>query len=320
MPPAPFIRTVTGDIAPDSLGVTHAHEHTIILAGPSSRVNSALLLDDVDKTAHGLEDFRRTGGCSLVDAQPIGVERSPQLMRLLSERSGVQIVATTGFHRGCFYPSDHFVWSESADKLAARMISELNDGMFDDAAQKQTDIRAGCVKFASEYHFVPPVVEKIVEAVAAAHHATGAPIITHTEMGTCGLEQIELASRYGVSASAMIISHLDRNPDRFLHREIAATGAFLVYDGIARTKYFPDSTIIDLILAMVDSGFASQILLAMDAAPRTIWPSYGGGPGLSYLQNRFVPRLLKAGVAPELVTMFLVTNPARALTFRTPPR
>lgn len=307
----PFVRTVTGDIPPESLGVTHAHEHTIILPGPSAEVNTALRLDDPDSTVRELVTYREAGGASLVDAQPIGVERSPELMRDVSRRSGVKIIAATGFHRGCFYPHDHFLWTENAETLAARFLHEITDGMV-------ANIRAGVAKFTSEYHVIPPVVAKVVEGIGIAHRACGVPVLTHTEMGTCGLEQIELAAANGIPASAMILSHLDRNPDRFIHQEIAATGAFLVYDGIARTKYFPDSVIIDLIISMVDAGYASQILLAMDAAPRTIWRSYGGGPGLDYLLRRFIPRLLRAGLTTQHVHQFLINNPARALAFRKP--
>ena len=311
---ARFIRTVTDDIPPEQLGITQPHEHTIILSGKSCEVNSALLLDSPECAFHELSDYKAAGGNTLVDAQPIGMERSPLLMREISIKTGVQIVATTGFHRACFYPADHFLFSETAEQLAERIVREIIEGMFDYSVNRPTSVKAGVVKWTSEYHYIPPIMQKAAEAAAIAHHRTGVPILTHTEMGTRGLEQIALMEKYGVQPSAVILCHLDRNPDRYLHKEIARTGAWLVYDGIARTKYVPDSMIIDLIREMCRSGFGNRIMLAMDTT-RTIYRHYGYGPGLDYLLNVFIPRLKRVGFSEHGVLRLLVTNPSSALCF-----
>ena len=311
-----YIRTVTGDILPEQLGVTQPHEHTIILSGKSCEVNPALLLDSPECAVRELSDYKAAGGNALVDAQPIGVERSPLLMQEISIRSGVQIVATTGFHRPCFYPVDHFLFSETAEQLAQRIVTEITEGMFDYSVKQPTLVKAGLVKWTSEYHYIPPVMQKAAEAAAIAHHQTGVPILTHTEHGTGGLEQIALMEKYGVKPSAMILCHLDRNPDRYLHKEIAQTGAYLVYDGVARTKYYPDSVIIDLILEMVDAGLGNRIMLAMDSGTRTIWRHFGYGPGLDYLLKVFIPRLKRTGFSEDGIQRLLVTNPSSALYFR----
>jgi predicted metal-dependent phosphotriesterase family hydrolase len=36
---------------------------------------------------------------------------------------------------------------------------------------------------------------------------------------------------------------MDRNPDPWLHRQIANTGAFLSFDGISRIKYHPSTSV-----------------------------------------------------------------------------
>ena len=310
-----LIRTVTGDIPPEHLGITQPHEHTIILPGKSCEVNPALLLDSPECAIRELSDFKAAGGVSIVDAQPIGVERSPILMQKVSIQSGVQIVATTGFHRPCFYPPDHFLFTETADQLANRIVSEITEGMFDYSVPQPTSVKAGLVKWTSEYHYIPPVMQKAAEAAAIAHHRTGVPILTHTEHGTCGLEQIALMEKHGVKPTSIILCHTDRNPDKYLHKEIAQTGTFLVYDGVARTKYYPDSVIIDLILEICGSGWSDRIMLAMDIGTRTIWRHYGFGPGLDYLLKAFIPRLKRAGLSDHDIQRLLVHNPASALCF-----
>ncbi|MEE9602950.1 MAG: hypothetical protein V3V75_06580, partial [Thermoguttaceae bacterium] len=225
----------------------------------------------------------------------------------------------SGFHRSCFYQPDHFRYSEPVDALAERFVAEVTNGMAEYAGAEvtaNTDIRAGLLKFATEYDAIDDQARRAAEAVAIAHLRCGAPIITHSERGTCAMEQIAMMQGHGVQPSAMLISHTDRNPDIRLHRDIAATGAYLVYDGISRTKYFPDSTIVDLICGMVEARFGGRILLAMDMGPRTMWKSYGGGPGMSYLARTFLPKLRQAGLSRQQVDTLTTHNPSAALTFR----
>lgn len=319
MPASPFVRTVTGDIPSEEIGFTHAHEHTFILPGPSARLNPELRLDELDRTVAELKDFFACGGRTVVDAQPIGLERSPTLDLLASQHSDVRIVATSGLHRAAYYDPDHFRFHESVDQLARRMIAEITSGMIEygPAGQSRpTEIRAGLLKFASDYHVIDDHARKAAEAVAAAHRQCGAAILTHTERGTCGMEQVELFGKLGVEPSALVISHLDRNPDIYLHDEVARSGAYLVYDGVSRVKYFPDSTLVDLIGRMVERGHASQILLGMDMGPRSMWRAYGGGPGMTYLARVFLPKLRRAGLGDDEICQFTVYNASRALPLR----
>jgi phosphotriesterase-related protein len=283
------------------------------------RVNHELLLDDLEKTTAELTGFYAAGGRTLVDAQPIGPERAPRWQQEASQRSGVNIVAASGFHRSIYYEPDHFRFHQTAEQLAERMITEITTGMYEygiSGDAHPTEIRAGVLKFASDYHLIDAQAQKVAEAVAAAHQKTGAPILTHTEYGTCGMEQIELFDKLGVQPSALLISHLDRNPDPYLHEDVADAGAYLVYDGVSRVKNGPDSLIVSLIRHLTEAGHCSRILLGMDMAKRSMWRSYGGGPGINYLSEVFLVKLRKAGLGVEQISMFTDYNPARALSFQ----
>jgi phosphotriesterase-related protein len=314
-----FIRTVRGDIPAAEAGFAHCHEHTFILPGRSAEVDRELLLDDVDKTTAELREFFAAGGRTVVDAQPIGQERAPRLQHRASEQSGVHIVAATGYHREVYYDPDHFRFREPAEALAARMIEEIVTGMAvysGNEVVERTDVRAGVVKFAGGYHVIGPQASKAAEAAATAHRATGAPVLTHAERGTCAMETIELFGSLGIAPSNLLISHLDRNPDVYLHEDVLAAGAYVVYDGISRVHYHPDSTIVQLIVSMVEAGFGRQLLLGMDMGPRRMWKAYGGGPGMTYLAKVFLPKLRRAGIATEGIDAMTRLNPADALAFR----
>jgi phosphotriesterase-related protein len=314
-----FVRTVLGDIPATDVGFAHCHEHTFILPGRASELNPDILLDDLEKTTAELTAFRASEGRTLVDAQAIGQERAPKMQKAASERSGVNIIACTGLHRGMFYPADHFRFRETAEQLTRRFIDEIEGGMaiyHGSEIVEETDIRAGLIKFASDYHVIDNNARLVAEAVAAAHLATGAPILTHCEKGTCGVEQIDLFEKLGVHPSSLILSHLDRNLDSYLHEDIADSGAYMVYDGISRVELHPDQEIIQMIRRMLEQGYGRQILLSMDMGRRSMWTAYGGGPGINYLGDVFLVKLRRAGLTAEPIDAFICRNPADALAFR----
>jgi phosphotriesterase-related protein len=108
---------------------------------------------------------------------------------------------------------------------------------------------------------------------------------------------------------------IDRNPDRGLHAELAAAGAYLGYDGWGRAKYWPDSTLIDCLMAVAAAGADGRIVLGGDVARRSAFRAYGGLPGLGYLGERVIPRLVRTA-GDALVRRLLVENPRGLLAGR----
>ena len=121
----------------------------------------------------------------------------------------------------------------------------------------------------------------------------------------------------GAAPDRLVLAHADRNPDPGLHAELAAAGAYLGYDGMARTKYWPDSVLLDCLLAVAGSGGADRLLLGGDVARASSFTSYGGLPGMAYLPRRFVPRIERAA-GSGLVRRLLVDNPARVFAMPEP--
>ena len=191
----------------------------------------------------------------------------------------------------------------------------MDDYAFESPFRKTASARAGVIKVASEYQRFSPAIHVAFEAAALAHRETGAPILTHTEMGTMAQQQLDLLAKHGVSPSHIVLSHMDRNPDWKLHRDIAQTGAFLEYDGPGRVKYFPENAIMDLISKMFELGLGGQILLGGDTAQRSYWKANGGATGIAYILEQFIPRLQKESFQAQQIDAMLVDNPARAFAF-----
>jgi len=315
-----IVRTVLGDIDSSALGRTNAHEHLFIRDGLIVLLEPDYRLDSESKAISEVADFHAHGGQAIADTSALGIGRHPEGLVNVSRATGVHVIGATGFHKPRYYLDSHWRNHLSADEITRLFIEEITVGMdaysFDHPFRKTTSARAGLIKVASDYQRISPSTNIAFEAAGYAHQQTGAPILTHTDMGTMGAEQVESLGKFGVAPSHIVLSHMDRNPDWRLHRDIAQTGAFLEYDGPGRVKYFPESTIIDLISKMFEIGMGGQILLGGDTAQRSYWKANGGATGIAYILERFIPRLRREGFQEQQISAMLVDNPARAFAFR----
>jgi 5-phospho-D-xylono-1,4-lactonase len=292
-----IVRTVLGDIAPADLGPCDAHEH-LFLDTPAQPGEEFV---DRDKATEEARTLVAAGARSLVDWTPLGLGRDLDGLVHVARASGLHIVAATGLHRDAHYTADDAYRTTTVESLSARFVEEL-------AA------RCGVIKAGASYHHVTPFEEKALEAAAAAYARTGAPVCVHTQHGTMGLALVERLAALGVQPRSVILAHVDRNPDAGEHAETASTGATLQLDGPGRTKYWPDSTILQLIAELAERGHAERLLLGGDVGRRGMLRAYGGGPGLDYVFARFKPRLERE-LGCDLSEQIFVTNPARAFAW-----
>ena len=292
-----IVRTVLGDIAPEQLGSCDAHEH-LFLDTPAQPGDEFL---DVDKAIEEAQTLVAAGGRSVVDWTPIGLGRDLDGLEAVARATGLHVVAATGLHRDAHYTADDPLRTTPADDLAETFVADLAG-------------RCGIVKVGASYHHLTSFEATAFEAAAVAHGRTGAPVCVHTQHGTIGLALVERLAALGVPPASVVLAHVDRNPDVGEHAETASIGATLQLDGPGRTKYWPDSTILELIAGLAEAGHADRLLLGGDTGRRNMLRAYGGGPGLDYVFARFKPRLERE-LGRELAERIFVANPARAFAW-----
>jgi 5-phospho-D-xylono-1,4-lactonase len=213
-----IVRTVRGDIAPDDLGPCDAHEHLFFV----TPLQPGDELDDVGKAVEEARSLVAAGAAALVEWTPLGLGRDLEGLQAVSEATGLHVIAATGVHRDAHYGADDPLRTTPVDALAERFVAELS--------------RCGIVKIGASYHHLTPFEETVFAAAAAAHERTAAPVCVHTEHGTMGLQIVERLHRLGIPPDAVMLAHVDRNPDAGEHAETAAAGAWLQLDGPGRTK------------------------------------------------------------------------------------
>ncbi|MGX5207810.1 phosphotriesterase family protein [Streptomyces violaceus] len=293
------IRTVLRDVPPGDLGVCDAHDHLFFgsprLPGQELRSVTAARAE--------LAAFREQGGGAVVQWTPYGLGRRAADLPPLSWETGVHVVAATGLHQAVHYDDDTLAGLRG--RLADVFVSELTEGI------GASGVRAGLVKVAGGFHALDAHARWTMAAAAEAHHATGAAIAVHLELGTGALDVLDLlCGELGVPPHRVVLGHLNRSPDLVVHRQAAESGCYLAFDGPSHAHHATDWRMPDAVRALADAGFGDRVLLGADtttAAARSV----GGGPGMPYLLRRVRPRLVDA-VGEDLVGRILMENPGRA--------
>jgi 5-phospho-D-xylono-1,4-lactonase len=168
------------------------------------------------------------------------------------------------------------------------------------------------IKTAGSFHGLDPHARAVLIAAADAHHATGAPIGVHHELGTAAPDVLDLLCRdQGVPPDRVILGHLNRNPDLPVQLEVAASGAFLAFDGPSRANHATDWRLFDSLTALAGRGHSAQLLLGGDTTTAAARAATDGGPGLPYLLRVLRPRIERE-LGADVAGQIFVHNPARA--------
>jgi phosphotriesterase-related protein len=294
------VRTVLGDLPADELGVTDSHDHLFFRSArlPGQELN------DVGAAVQEAKDFAAAGGRSIVQWTPYGLGRGAKWLPELAVAAGVHVVAATGFHRAEHYSPE--VVEAVRPGLAELFVRELTEGIGD------TGVKAGMIKVAGGFHVLDEHARLVLGAAAEAHHATGAPIGIHHELGSGADAVLDLlVDGRGVPPTSVILGHLNRFPDHGLHLELAARGAFLAFDGPSRANNATDPHLFECLAALDEAGYAGQLLLGGDTTTAKARAATGEGPGMPYLLTGLRPRLVRRFGA-EFADRLFVDNPASA--------
>lgn len=306
-----FVRCILGDVpATTALGRCDAHEHVVLGGTFIKEQFPDMDLSDTDASVRELTGYARAGGGWVVDAMPTCESRRPRELADVSRRSGVPIVMSTGRHLAQYYPAGDAHVSLDRDALGELMIREIEEGV--------DGFRCGLIKVAGGVGKLSDAERDAFIAAAQAQHATGCPIMTHTEADAKGLwDQVNTLIDHGAEPGKIVLSHLDKNPDLSLHRDVLQTGVRLEYDQHFRRVAKSDSRQpgpFELIASVVES-FPDSIVLGMDMARRTYWAERGGKPGLCWLLDELPAGLMQVGLTTTQIDRLFIDNAVAAFRF-----
>jgi phosphotriesterase-related protein len=301
---------VCGPISTAELGFTLMHEH-VLIANWSMRQSFPDYVDVprfVDAAASELAAAREHGVRTIVDLTPINLGRDIHVIHAVAERSGMQIIAATGF----YWNEEPWMEAWDHETLVRYLVRDLTEGI------QGTDVRAGILKCATDRHGVTDLNRKVLEVTARAHRRTGAPISTHTSVAQrTGLAQQDVFESEGVDLSRVVIGHCGDSEDLDYLEAILRRGSTIGMDRFGIDIILPTKQRVDTIVELCKRGFAPQMVLSHDASCHIDWfpkelirtavPRWN----FLHISDDVVPALRENGVPEEQIHQMTVENPRR---------
>ena len=321
---APTVETVRGPIATANLGRTYMHEHIFVLT-LEVQVNYPDEWGDeearIDDAVAKLDALVAQGVQTIVDPTVIGLGRYIPRIQRVAERTAINIVAATGCYTydevpNYFGSRDPNIYAalglDRPDPMVDMFVRDITDGI------ASTGVRAGLLKCAIDHKGVTPGVERIMRAVARAHHATGTPITVHTHPGSqTGFDvQRVLCDEEGVEPRHIVLGHSGDSTDIGYLTALAESGFVLGMDrfGLNMAPTFEQRC--DTVIELCRRGLADRLVLSQDAACYIDWidPVFASQLpqwNYSHIHDDVLPYLVEHGVSDADVETMLVDVPRR---------
>jgi phosphotriesterase-related protein len=302
------IMTVAGPISPQEMGLCLPHEHVMSTFGDAPARYPTYDLPRLLSIVIPYLDKLKTLGCrTLLDCTAAYFGRHPELLRQISQDSGMQIITNTGYYSAAqdYYVPEH-AHHETAPQIAARWTREFFDGI------DETGIRPGFIKTAVDDGDFSELDKKLVRAAILTHRQTGLAIQTHTGNNLEAAQGIlRLFYEEGISASAWVWVHAHNVRETEQLIDAARKGAWISLDGLSEGTA---SFILLTLQKLKAARLLDKAMLSHDG------DSYCAGAfrPYEYIFTDFLPLLERSGFSPQEVRLLTVENPARAFTLSRP--
>lgn len=315
------VNTVLGAIAPEELGIVAVHEH-IGYGMPGSELDTHWWKSPevrYEETVPKLRKFHEYGGGTFVDVTGICNGRDIDYYKSLSAKTGVHIVACTGFVGGD--TALPFFERASVDYLMRQFVHEITVGIGD------TGSRAGVIKVGvSRGGKMTELDKRIYRAAARAALATGVPILTHLAIDA--ENAIAIFTEEGLPLHRVLFGHADDgvNAEKTRDTWIAQQGGRVGFDTFGYETELEDPPFwarprkerLAHFLRFLNAGHLDQALAGVDANCSPLgWPGVKGHT-VNYLFEDLIPDLREAGLDEATITKLFVENPADFLTIAQP--
>ena len=318
----PRVNTVLGAIPTEELGFVAVHEH-IGYGMPGSELDTVWWKNPEERYEETIPKLRRFhehadayGAATFVDATGICNGRDVDYYASLSAKTGVHIVACTGFVGGDT-ALPHFTRA-SIDYLAQQFVHEITVGIGD------TGRKAGVIKVGvSRGGRMTELDQRIYRAAARAALVTGVPILTHLAIDA--ENAIAIFREEGLPLDRVLFGHVDDgvNAEKTRDLWIAEQGGRVGFDTFGYETELEDPPFwarprqerLDHFLRFIDAH-ADQALASADANCSPLgWPGVKGHT-VNYLFEDLIPDLRTAGIEEDTITRLFVDNPASFLTIQ----
>ncbi len=317
--------TALGPVDTAELGRTYMHEHVFVLTADVQQNHPEEWGSEEDRVADAVTRLRALaaqGVRTVVDPTVVGLGRYiPRIKRIAEQVPELNIIVATGVytydsvpfffqHRG---PAlNEIVGSEVPDPMVEMFVKDITEGI------AGTGVRAAMLKCAIDHEGMTPGVERVMRAVARAHHRTGVPVTVHTHPDSrTGLDvKRVLCDEEGVDPRRVVLGHSGDTTDCDHLAELADAGFVLGMDRFGLNIATTFEARADTLVEMCRRGYAESMVLSQDAACYIDWIDPGVMPFLPqwhylHIGEEVLPYVRERGVTEEQIEAMLVGTPRR---------
>jgi phosphotriesterase-related protein len=325
------VPTVRGPVDSAALGRTYMHEHIFTVSADVQQNYPGEWGSEDERVADAVSKLRAlaaTGVATIVDPTVVGLGRYlPRIQRVAEQVPELNIVVATGLYT---YNAVPFFFRHRGPALNEALGTEVPDPMVDMFAADITEgitgtgVRAGLLKCAIDLPGMTRGVERVMCAVAQAHHRTGVPVMVHTHPGSrTGLEVKRLlCDSEGVDPRRVLLAHSGDTTDCDHLCALADAGFVLGMDRFGINTQTTFEARADTLVEMCRRGYAGSMVLSHDASCYLDWIDPAVLPFLPqwhylHIGEEVLPYAREHGVTEEQITTMLVDVPRRF--FEGPP-
>jgi phosphotriesterase-related protein len=252
----------------------------------------------INVSIHYLKDLKEKYALNaFIDCTPVNIGRDIELLKEVSQKSGVNIICSTGF----YYTEEPVLYNSSAELIAEYIIKDAEN------------INAGIIKCAVQNETISEFNKKLLIASALAQKMLSLPIVLHTNANNKnGLKALEILLSEGVKPQAITVGHLSDTEDLEYIKQIAKIGCFIGFDRLydnSSEEYI--SKKIEAIAELCNAGYEDKILLSHDALFFNGFqanPAINKQPRFSYYFEYILP-----GLSKERAEQIIIKNPLKML-------
>ncbi|OAD56321.1 Phosphotriesterase-related protein, partial [Eufriesea mexicana] len=279
-----------------------------------------LTFDDQHTEDAVLEDvklYKEFGGGTIVENSNHGLKRNIPFMKKVSEATGVNIIAGTGY----------YVSATQANKVLTKehmynvILKEMTLG-----CEECPDVKAGFIGEVGSTWPITPFEKRAIQATAEVQDQLKCPVSFHPGRDPAApSEIIRIYQEAGGNTRKAILSHLDRtilNPEQLL--EFADdTKCYCQFDLFGSECSFyqlnpsvdmvSDAQRIDRIKHFRGNQKLDRVLLSHDIHTKHRLIRFGGH-GFSHILNNVIPKMTLKGFTAEEINTLTIHNPRTWLT------
>ncbi len=252
-----MIRTVLGNIENGNSGNILMHEHIQNVSNDMLMAFGNKWLDETkleDYAVSVLKTIKEKFGVgTFVDGTAVDMGRNAGLLKRVSEKSGVNIVASTGLY---YYPS-MLTCGRSAEELAEIFLYECENGM------DGTNALPGILKCAAD-GTITPDAEKRIKAVSITQTKTGLPMYLHcSHNDDIADKTMRIFDRQNVTPQKTVFGHISRRLDTDYAVSILKEGYYICID---QSWSGSEKSLIEKVYKLCEMGYEDRILFSHDFA------------------------------------------------------